>query len=153
MLSAQPGRTGCPNCRPSGSRGTSGQLAARSQSGLPLGGVHLPLVRLDLRSDAIVDVRDVLRADPLHLVEDLGEAVCTAGVDREGNWIRVYPVAFRDLPLDRRFRKYQWVRARFCAAMFPRLKSTSCCAKKLGPNFSTNFSRHFGSPYSSRQFR
>lgn len=46
-------------------------------------------------------------------VEDLGEAVCTAGVDRAGNWVRVYPVAFRDLPFDKRFKKYQWVRGRF----------------------------------------
>ena len=46
-------------------------------------------------------------------VEDLGEAVCTAGVDRDGDWIRVYPVAFRDLPYGQRFKKYQWIRARF----------------------------------------
>ena len=46
-------------------------------------------------------------------VEDLGEAVCTAGVDRQGNWVRVYPVAFRDVPLDQRFKKYQWIRGRF----------------------------------------
>lgn len=46
-------------------------------------------------------------------VEDLGEAVCTAGMDRNGEWVRVYPVAFRDLPEARRFKKYQWIRARF----------------------------------------
>ena len=53
----------------------------------------------------------VVKAYP-NPVENLGEAVCTAGVDREGNWVRVYPVAFRDLPMDRRFKKYQWIRAR-----------------------------------------
>lgn len=69
--------------------------------------------------------RDVLMAVKAYPnpVEDLGEAVCTAGVDREGNWIRVYPVAFRDLPLDRRFRKYQWVRARFRKSTDPRPES------------------------------
>ncbi len=36
-----------------------------------------------------------------------GEAVCVAGIDRDTNdWIRLYPVAFRDLPQDRKFAKY-----------------------------------------------
>jgi len=36
-----------------------------------------------------------------------GEAVCVAGIDLEsGNWIRLYPVAFRDLTSDRQFGKY-----------------------------------------------
>jgi len=56
-------------------------------------------------------------------VEDLGEAVCTAGMDRQGNWVRVYPVAFRDLPYGKRFKKYQWIRARFKKSSDPRPES------------------------------
>jgi hypothetical protein len=41
-----------------------------------------------------------------------GEAVCVAGIDRDTNdWIRLYPVAFHDLPLDRKFAKYDTVEA------------------------------------------
>jgi hypothetical protein len=56
-------------------------------------------------------------------VHDLGEAVCTAGVDRAGAWVRVYPVLFRDLPYDKRFSKYQWIRARFKKSSDPRPES------------------------------
>jgi len=36
-----------------------------------------------------------------------GEAICVAGIDQTTNdWIRLYPVAFRDLPQDHRFAKY-----------------------------------------------
>lgn len=55
--------------------------------------------------------------------EEVGEAVCTAGVDRQGNWIRAFPVAFRDLPLERRFSKYQWIRGRFKKSSDPRPES------------------------------
>jgi hypothetical protein len=44
-----------------------------------------------------------------------GEAVCVAGVrldTDEPEWIRLYPVRFRDLPLEQRFRKYQVIRLR-----------------------------------------
>lgn len=68
------------------------------------------------------DVCMAVKAYP-NPVEDLGEAVCTAGVDREGNWIRVYPVAFRDLPYERRFKKYQWIRGRFKKSSDPRPES------------------------------
>lgn len=37
------------------------------------------------------------------------ELVCTAGIDKEGNWIRIYPVPFRKLDYAKRFAKYQWV--------------------------------------------
>ena len=55
--------------------------------------------------------------------EEVGEAVCTAGVDRHGNWIRAFPVAFRDLPFERRFSKYQWIRGRFKKSSDPRPES------------------------------
>lgn len=38
-----------------------------------------------------------------------GELVCTAGVMSDGKWIRIYPIPFRMLPKDAKFKKYQWI--------------------------------------------
>lgn len=38
-----------------------------------------------------------------------GELVCTAGITESGKWIRVYPLPFRRLDREDRFKKYQWV--------------------------------------------
>lgn len=38
-----------------------------------------------------------------------GELVCTAGFREDGSWIRIYPIPFRLLPHDARFKKYQWI--------------------------------------------
>jgi hypothetical protein len=37
------------------------------------------------------------------------ELACTAGFRENGSWIRLYPVPFRLLDHDRRYKKYQWV--------------------------------------------
>jgi hypothetical protein len=37
------------------------------------------------------------------------ELVCTAGVTETGDFIRLYPVNFRDLPYSQQYRKYQWL--------------------------------------------
>ncbi len=37
------------------------------------------------------------------------ELVCTAGVDSDGNFARLYPIDFRDLPYSQQYRKYQWI--------------------------------------------
>lgn len=37
------------------------------------------------------------------------ELVCTAGVNESGDFIRLYPIRFRDLPFSHRYRKYQWI--------------------------------------------
>jgi hypothetical protein len=37
------------------------------------------------------------------------ELVCTAGVTESGDFIRLYPVNFRDLPFSQQYRKYQWL--------------------------------------------
>jgi hypothetical protein len=37
------------------------------------------------------------------------ELVCTAGVTETGDFIRLYPVNFRDLPYDQHYKKYQWL--------------------------------------------
>lgn len=38
------------------------------------------------------------------------ELVCTAGITESGEWVRLYPINYRYLPLERQFRKYQWIR-------------------------------------------
>lgn len=38
-----------------------------------------------------------------------GELVCTAGIREDGSWIRIYPIPFRKLDFDQRYRKWQWV--------------------------------------------
>jgi hypothetical protein len=37
------------------------------------------------------------------------ELVCTAGVTETGDFIRLYPINFRDLPFSQQYRKYQWI--------------------------------------------
>ena len=37
------------------------------------------------------------------------EVSCTAGVTEEGEWIRLFPIPYRFLDFDKRFRKYQWI--------------------------------------------
>jgi hypothetical protein len=37
------------------------------------------------------------------------ELVCTAGVNENGDFIRLYPINFRDLPFSQQYKKYQWL--------------------------------------------
>src|SRR6266851_2729371 len=37
------------------------------------------------------------------------ELVCTAGVSETGDFVRLYPINFRDLPFSQQYRKYQWL--------------------------------------------
>lgn len=37
------------------------------------------------------------------------ETVCTAGITENGEWIRIYPIPFRQIDYDKRFQKYEWV--------------------------------------------
>lgn len=37
------------------------------------------------------------------------ELVCTAGVTETGEFIRLYPINFRDLPYLQQYKKYQWI--------------------------------------------
>jgi hypothetical protein len=37
------------------------------------------------------------------------ELVCTAGVTSAGDFVRLYPINFRDLPYSQQYRKYQWI--------------------------------------------
>lgn len=38
-----------------------------------------------------------------------GELVCTAGLRENGSWIRLYPIPFRLLNDESKFKKYQWI--------------------------------------------
>jgi hypothetical protein len=40
------------------------------------------------------------------------EVSCTAAITAEGEWLRLFPVPYRFLEREQRFRKYQWVEAR-----------------------------------------
>jgi hypothetical protein len=37
------------------------------------------------------------------------ELVCTAGILDDGKWIRIYPLPFRKLDYDKKYKKYQWI--------------------------------------------
>ena len=37
------------------------------------------------------------------------ELVCTAGILDDGNWVRIYPLPFRKLDYEQRYKKYQWI--------------------------------------------
>lgn len=37
------------------------------------------------------------------------EAICTAGVTEDGQWVRLYPIDYRYLPAKQQFSKYQWI--------------------------------------------
>ena len=41
-----------------------------------------------------------------------GELVCTAGITSEGEWIRLYPIPFRNLSYEEQYKKFQWVTVR-----------------------------------------
>ena len=43
------------------------------------------------------------------LSEKYDELVCTAGICEDGSWIRLYPLPFRKLEIERKFKKWQWV--------------------------------------------
>ena len=37
------------------------------------------------------------------------ELVCTAGINEKGEWRRIYPIPFRNLPELEKYKKYQWI--------------------------------------------
>jgi len=37
------------------------------------------------------------------------ELICTAGITRNGDWVRLYPIDYRYRPKKQQFRKYQWI--------------------------------------------
>jgi hypothetical protein len=51
------------------------------------------------------------------------EVSCTAAITPEGEWRRLFPVPYRFLTQDRRFRKYQWIDVAITKASDPRPES------------------------------
>ena len=51
------------------------------------------------------------------------EVSCSAGITAEGEWIRLFPIPYRFLAYDKRFRKYQWVTLRARRSSDPRQES------------------------------
>jgi hypothetical protein len=45
------------------------------------------------------------------LSEKYDELVCTAGISEDGSWIRLYPLPFRRLDNEQKYKKYQWIEA------------------------------------------
>jgi hypothetical protein len=43
------------------------------------------------------------------LSEKYDELVCTAGICEDGSWIRLYPLPFRKLEIEQKYKKYQWI--------------------------------------------
>src|SRR5437764_15248176 len=37
------------------------------------------------------------------------EVSCTAAITEDGKWLRLFPIPYRFLDVDKRFRKYQWI--------------------------------------------
>jgi hypothetical protein len=48
----------------------------------------------------------------LTISKKYGELCCTAGVKEDGSWIRIYPIPFRLLEYNKRYKKYQWLEAK-----------------------------------------
>ena len=51
------------------------------------------------------------------------EVSCTAGITESGEWRRLYPIPYRFLSFDKRFRKYQWIEANARKGSDPRPES------------------------------
>ena len=37
------------------------------------------------------------------------EVSCTAGITDQNEWIRLYPIPYRYMDYDQRFKKYEWI--------------------------------------------
>ena len=51
------------------------------------------------------------------------EVSCTAGITDDGQWVRLFPIPFRFLRSDQKFKKYQWIKARVKKASDSRVES------------------------------
>jgi len=60
----------------------------------------------------MAEVKDILITVKTYPIpsKKYDELVCTAGVTRHGDFIRLYPINFRDLPFSQQYKKYQWIR-------------------------------------------
>lgn len=84
------------------------------------------------------DVLMIVKAYP-NPEDEYGEACCTAGVDTRGEWVRIWPIPFRDLRDDQKFKKWQWIRAQMRRSSDPRPESHEVQPEtiELGPRVDT----------------
>ena len=68
------------------------------------------------------------------------EVSCTAAITDKGEWLRLFPVPWRYLPEDQRFRKYQWVELNITKASDPRPESYKLKAEQ-GSGYSQSHSQ------------
>jgi hypothetical protein len=59
---------------------------------------------------ALKKILITVKTYPSISVEHNDELVCTAGIDKDGNWIRIYPIPFRKLDYNSQYRKYEWIK-------------------------------------------
>jgi len=59
----------------------------------------------------MIDTRKVLITVKTYptLSKKYAELVCTAGILDDGRWVRIFPMPFRKLDYENKFRKYQWI--------------------------------------------
>ena len=62
-------------------------------------------------------MRDTIKEEILILVKTYPtlskkyhETVCTAGINKKGEWRRIYPIPFRNLLDIKKYKKYQWIK-------------------------------------------
>jgi|JI9StandDraft_1071089.scaffolds.fasta_scaffold00082_35 hypothetical protein len=55
-----------------------------------------------------VEILTVVMTYP-HPSRGYQELVCTAGITRSGEWVRLYPIDYRYRPREQQFHKYQWI--------------------------------------------
>jgi len=72
------------------------------------------------------------------------ETVCTAGITKAGEWVRMYPVDYRYRPKHQRFRKWQWIEV----ALGPRGHGNDKRSESREPDLSTI--RMLGEPLSAK---
>ena len=51
------------------------------------------------------------------------EVSCTAAITQDGKWVRLFPIPYRFLTFDSRFRKYQWIEVSMRRSSDPRPES------------------------------
>ena len=67
------------------------------------------------------------------LSKKYAELVCTAGVNETGQWRRIYPVQFRQLNIEEKYKKYQWIEVELKKSTSDSRPETYQVAGKLDP--------------------
>lgn len=68
------------------------------------GNTHLRGVAMWEEKEILITVKTYPHPQP-----QVKEVVCTAGIDRNGEWIRLFPIPFRYLDNYKKYKKYQWI--------------------------------------------